>query len=261
MGSHAYGVSTDQSDADIYGFCTPEKQDVFTHLKGVIPGFDKQVANFKLWQQPHVTWRHNLEPMSPGVAKFDFNIYSIIEFFSHAMRNTPNVLDCLFVPVDVITFRTKLADMVLERRKLFLHKGAKHRYLGFAHSQLDKMRKLAAENEAEKGEIATFKQNARQVKALKHAYHAVRLCLQVRQLLADGDMQFVFAQYLREIRSAKYSYEVIVERCAELEVEIEELYATSNAVPYKPDEPAIKELLLNCLEEAYGSLDGCVARS
>jgi hypothetical protein len=39
MGSTAYGVSTDNSDQDIYGFCIPPKEDVFPHLRGEIMGF------------------------------------------------------------------------------------------------------------------------------------------------------------------------------------------------------------------------------
>ena len=43
MGSQAYGVSTDSSDFDVYGFCVPPKSLVFPHLAGEIPGFGRQV--------------------------------------------------------------------------------------------------------------------------------------------------------------------------------------------------------------------------
>jgi uncharacterized protein len=42
MSSQAYGVSTDNSDLDVYGFCIPPKDIVFPHLGGVIPGFGNQ---------------------------------------------------------------------------------------------------------------------------------------------------------------------------------------------------------------------------
>jgi uncharacterized protein len=50
-GSVAYGVSSDTSDMDIYGFCTPKKQTVFPHLAGEILGFGTQVPRFDQWQQ------------------------------------------------------------------------------------------------------------------------------------------------------------------------------------------------------------------
>ena len=39
MGSVAYGVSSDTSDMDVYGWAIPPKDDVFPHLRGEIPGF------------------------------------------------------------------------------------------------------------------------------------------------------------------------------------------------------------------------------
>jgi hypothetical protein len=51
MGSVAYGVSTDTSDMDIYGFCIPPKHIIFPHLTGVIKGFGNQGPNFEQWQQ------------------------------------------------------------------------------------------------------------------------------------------------------------------------------------------------------------------
>lgn len=41
-GSVAYGVSSDTSDCDIYGFTIPEKHLIFPHLAGEIPGFGRQ---------------------------------------------------------------------------------------------------------------------------------------------------------------------------------------------------------------------------
>ena len=39
MGSVAYGVSSDTSDVDVYGWAIPPKDDVFPHLRGEMPGF------------------------------------------------------------------------------------------------------------------------------------------------------------------------------------------------------------------------------
>ena len=38
-GSHAYGVSTDDSDVDILGFCVPSMPQIFPHLRGEIKDF------------------------------------------------------------------------------------------------------------------------------------------------------------------------------------------------------------------------------
>ena len=39
MGSVAYGVSSDTSDVDVYGWAIPPKDDLFPHLRGEVPGF------------------------------------------------------------------------------------------------------------------------------------------------------------------------------------------------------------------------------
>jgi uncharacterized protein len=51
MGSMAYGVSSDTSDCDIYGFAIPPKEMVFPHLAGEIFGFGRQKKRFDQWQQ------------------------------------------------------------------------------------------------------------------------------------------------------------------------------------------------------------------
>ena len=50
MGSAAYGVSSDESDVDVYGICLPPKELVFPHLAGEIPGFGTQLKRFEQWQ-------------------------------------------------------------------------------------------------------------------------------------------------------------------------------------------------------------------
>lgn len=50
MGSVAYGVSTDTSDMDIYGWCIPPKSYIFPHTAGYIGGFD-EIPKFDQWQQ------------------------------------------------------------------------------------------------------------------------------------------------------------------------------------------------------------------
>jgi len=51
MGSNAYGVSSDSSDNDIYGFCIPPKHILFPHISGYITGFGKKPEKFEQYQQ------------------------------------------------------------------------------------------------------------------------------------------------------------------------------------------------------------------
>ncbi len=128
MGSNAYGVSGDLSDCDVYGFCMPPKDLVFPHLRGEIQGFGRQVQRFDVWQQHH---------MQVNETSYDVSIFSIVRFFHLCMENNPNMIDSLFTPQRCVVFCTPLGDMVRERRRLFLHKGAWHKFKGYAYAQLE----------------------------------------------------------------------------------------------------------------------------
>jgi len=130
MGSVAYGVSGDSSDVDIYGFCIPHKDTVFPHLGGHIPGFGRQRKSFEQYQQHHVQYDDG--------KVYDLTIYNIVKFFTLAMENNPNIIDSLFTPQFCVLHATKVGQMVRERRQIFLHKGAWHKFKGYSYSQLHK---------------------------------------------------------------------------------------------------------------------------
>ena len=133
MGSIAYGVSNDMSDIDIYGFSIPSKNMIFPHLDGIIPGFGRQVKRFEQYQQHGIKEENNKK-------EYDITIYNIVKYFQLCMANNPNMIDSLFVPERCISFMTPIGNMVRDNRRLFLHKGAYHKYKGYAYSQLHKCR-------------------------------------------------------------------------------------------------------------------------
>src|SRR4051812_48043303 len=90
-GSEAYGVSTESSDKDVYGFAIPPKDEIFPHLKGEILGFGRQKQRFEQWQQHHII----VPPGTVGLVtgqEYDMTIYNIVKFFSLLMENNPNMV-------------------------------------------------------------------------------------------------------------------------------------------------------------------------
>lgn len=132
MGSVAYAVSNDDSDIDIYGFCIPTKELLFPHLSGEIRGFGKQLKRFEQYQEHHV------DDHSSG-KNYDITIYSIVKYFQLCMDNNPNMIDSLFTPRRCVLHSTPIAELVIENRRIFLHKGAMHKLRGYAYSQLSKI--------------------------------------------------------------------------------------------------------------------------
>lgn len=246
MGSVAYGVSNDTSDVDIYGFCIPDRSDVFPHTVGEIQGFGKQINKFNQYQQHHI-----MHPNKP--IEYDFTIYSIIKYFQLCMDNNPNMIDSLFVPRRCILYSTQVGELVRENRKLFLHKGAWYKFKGYAYSQLHKARNSVPDLGTKRREDYD-----KHGYSTKFAYHVVRLLSEVEQILTEGDLDLTRnREQLKSIRRGEWSKDQITEYFEKKEKDLEELYLAST-LQHKPVEKDIKQLLMNCLEHHYGSLDGCI---
>lgn len=246
MGSMAYGVNKDDSDEDIYGFAIPPKGIIFPHLVGVIPGYDKQWERFDQYQQHHIKFSDKKE--------YDLTIFNIVKYFRLCADGTPNAIDSLFTSPNCVKSITHVGNMVRDERKIFLSKKLWHTYKGYGFSQLNKIRnKTNPSSEKRKADIAEHGID------LKFAYHVVRLINQVEQVLVEGDMDLLAnREQLKSIRRGEWTIDEIEEYFREKEKYLEKLYAESAAVPNLIQEDKIKQLLLDCLEHHYGSLDKAI---
>lgn len=244
MGSDAYGCSSGSSDIDLYGWCIPPKEMIFPHLGGEIIGFGKQSKRFEVWQEHHI---------KDNDKEYDFSVYSVIKFFQLCMENNPNMVDALFVPTRCVFHCTQVGNIMRDNRKLFLHKGCWHKFKGYAYSQLHKMKIKNPEKGKKRAEL--IKKYGHDV---KFGYHCVRLILEVEQILAEHDLDLERnREQLKAIRRGEWDEGDIREFFTKKEKSLEELYHKSN-LRYIPDEDKIKELLLQVLEQHYGSLDKMV---
>lgn len=240
MGSIAYGVATDESDVDVYGFGIPPKTIIFPHLAGEIHGFGRQIQRFEQYQ------KHHVKDESTG-KEWDLAIYNIVKYFALCMDNNPNMIDSLFTPQHCVLHATAVGQHVRENRRLFLHKGAWHKFKGYAYSQLHKM---ATKNPTGKRK----EMHERYGYDVKFAYHVVRLLDEAEQILTAGDIDLSRnAEHLKAIRRGEVPEADIRAWATEKERSLESLYEAST-LPYGPDEGRIRTLLLECLEMHYGRL-------
>jgi predicted nucleotidyltransferase len=246
MGSVAYAVSNDTSDMDIYGFCIPHKEDIFPHLKGEILNFGTQKQRFEQYQQHHVK-------DSDSSKEYDITIYNIVKYFSLVMENNPNMIDSLFVTQRCILSCTPVAQLIRDKKDLFLHKGCFHKFRGYSYSQMHKMKsKEFAQSPKRKTEVEQYGYS------LKFGYHVVRLLNECEQILEDGTLDLERSkEQLKSIRRGEWKIEDIENYFTEKEKYLTKLYEESK-LRYSPDEEQIKQLLLNCLEMHYGSLEKAI---
>lgn len=250
MGSYAFGVATDTSDFDTVGFCVPPKDMVFPHLAGHIDGFGRQKQKFVCYQKHHVMVTDELGGKG---REYDLNVYNIVHYFHLCMENNPNMIASLFTPQDCVLHSTTVANMVRDKRKLFLHKGCWHRFKGYAYNQLHKMRTKTPEPDSNRGRmVEKFGYD------VKFAYHVVRLLDEVEQMLVEGDLDIRRNRaQLKAIRRGEVPEEEIYRWATDKEKGLEKAYEESK-LPYGPDQDAIKKLLLECLEEHWGTIEGCI---
>jgi len=250
MGSVAYGVSDDTSDMDVYGFCIPPRDHIFPHLRGEIPGFSTPGPQFDQFQQHHILDKSALAGKG---RQYDLTVYSIIKYFRLCMENNPNMIDSLFVPPRCVLYSTPVGDMVREQRHIFLHKGAWHKFKGYAFTQMRKLKTKQPQGKR-KEMIEEYGYD------VKFAYHVVRLLDEVEQILTERDIDLERnREQLKAIRRGEWTVDEIESYFAGKEKELESLY-TACQLPAKPDEARIQTLLLQSLEQYFGDLSQCVVK-
>ena len=248
MGSNAYAVTSDNSDWDIYGFCIPPKDDVFPHLRGEISGFGNQIKRFENWQEHHIVPEDKKQ-------MFDFSVYSIVKYFQLCMENNPNMIDSLYTPRNCVLHSTQIGEHVRSNRNMFLHKGAWHKFKGYAYAQMSKIaNKQNATNPKRAESIEKFGYD------VKFAYHVVRLLNEVEQILIEHTLDLTRNnEQLKAIRRGEWSLDQLKQYFQDKERSLEKVYSEST-LQYKPNEEKIKNLLLECLEMHYGNIDSAIKR-
>lgn len=250
MGSFAYGVDSDTSDYDVYGWAIPPKDQIFPHLAGHIHGFGPPFKTFETYQQHHM-----VDPSEKAGAgrEYDYTVHSIVKYFNLTMANNPNMVDSLFVPQRCILYMTPIGQMVREKRHLFLTKRSWHTFKGYAYQQLHKLRIKKPGKDSKRHEsVEKYGWD------VKFGYHVVRLMNEVEQILTEGDIDLERSrEQLKAIRRGEWTLEQVERYFTEREMLLEKTY-TDSKLRHGPDVTALKKLLLECLEQHFGTLENCV---
>lgn len=246
-GSAAYGCAEEgTSDVDLVGYCVPPKDILFPHLAGHIPGFGAEPELFQQYQDHHIK-------APDGRNEYDLVVYGLPKLFNLCMQANPNMLDMLYLPRHCIRHSTALSEHIHLHRKVFLSKEIYHRFRGYAYSQMTKM--TAGANRANEKRAKTISEHGYDT---KFAYNIVRLALECEQLLGAHELVLNRdGNFYRAIRAGEWSQEQVIEWFEAKSRTLEQLHDRSS-LPETANREAVRQLLLDCLEMHYGSLEDAV---
>jgi predicted nucleotidyltransferase len=238
MGSFAYGVSSDMSDTDVYGVFIPPIDYIFPHTAGYIHGFGEKPPEYDTFQKHHIKVNER---------EYDIQLYTLVNYVQSCMENNPNLIDSLFVPERCVIHQSMVGEILRENRRLFLHKGIHKKLMGYAYSQLNKIRT----KEPEGKRLAMIEKFGYDV---KFAYHVVRLVQQAEMVMMHHDLDLEEnRELLKSVRRGEWTLDELEAWFKKRRDELDTLYIDSD-LRLTPDYDTIKRILMQCLEAHYGSL-------
>lgn len=208
MGSRAFGLASEDSDTDRRG--------VYLAPTPLFWRFDKPPAHVE----------------GPAVEQFSWELERFLEL---ALRNNPNVLECLHSPV--VEHADALGRELLALRGAFLSRQAHTTFVRYAAGQ---RRKLDAD--------------VRQYGAprWKHAMHLLRLLTSCRDLLRTGELRVDVGEErerLLAVKRGEVSWQEVESWMARLQDEADTARDTS-PLPAAPDHARVEDFLIRARKAA-----------
>ena len=121
MGSVAYGVSSDTSDVDVYGWAIPPRM-ISSRTCGV--KFSVSARRKPDFSNIRSITFDDTDALAGHGRVYDLTIYGIVKFFNLAMNNNPNIIDSLFTPVNCVLHSTRVGDIVQREPETVLAQGS-----------------------------------------------------------------------------------------------------------------------------------------
>lgn len=155
VGSHAYGLNTEDSDVDRLGlFAHPTEKILGIHLS-----------------------QQSIVRTAP-----DVTFHEAGKFIALALKCNPTITELLWLPEDLYETRTPLGNALIGIRQSLLSAPlVRNAYLGYATQQFRRL-----ENRSEQGDHS-FSADTRK-RTAKHARHLLRLLVQGTDLYLDGEL-------------------------------------------------------------------------
>lgn len=213
-GSHLYGTATEESDIDYRG--------IFIGNKHYYLGFGH---------------KDTIEIPMNMFKNTDTTLYEIRKFFSLALAGNPNIIEYFFIPTKTSSPEW---EHILMQKDFFISKKVKHKFMGFAAAEMDKLLSLSEKiDDLEEGKRKS---------AFKHAYHWRRLIDECIEILDTGTITFPRPnrEYLLDIKFGRIPIKDVIDSAKDFREKIEASYNTSPLPDFTLNNAA-EEMLVNII--------------
>lgn len=195
----------------------------------------------------HVVHRTQPEGERSGPGDLDLTLYSLRKWMRMALNGNPTILLPLFVDLDsefVLKREEPLASSLHTLKPAILSQRAGKAFLGYMRQQLGRLTgEQGGQRKPSRPEL---------VEAYgfdtKYAMHVVRLGMQGRDLLRDGDIQVPMPEdqqgFCRSVRTGEVPFEDVLEHARDLEEEMKTILEDgSSPLPKEPNREKVSAWL------------------
>ena len=225
MGSHAYGLATEDSDVDEKGIYLPPAA---WHWS--IHPLPEQIE-FKRGHAGEIV----LE--SIAIDGDDYCWWEIEKFLRLALKANPTALELLFAPDSCVRELTEVGERLFAIRDALLSNLIYQTYSGYALSQFRRMKRTIAAGKSHRP---------------KHAMHLIRLLLSGITAVRTGEVQVDMSAHREEllaIKDPEYPFAAVFDRALELDAEFQSAMESS-VLPQKPNVEAVDAFLIEARRAA-----------
>ncbi|OYN98908.1 putative nucleotidyltransferase [Propionibacteriaceae bacterium ES.041] len=237
VGSGVHGIAIEGTDDH-------DELGVYLEPEAYVFGVDRPREDY--------VWRTQPEGARSGPGDTDLILYSLRKYLRLAIKGNPTVLLPLFAPPESLIVRTPLGEELRGLRSAFLSQVAIERFLGYMHSQYQRMLGQSKRNVPNRPELI-----ARYGWDVKYGSHALRLAYQGREIAQTGHLTLPLAERQRQrvlaVKRGEVPRTEVSQEITRVSAEVRGLLDTRRTpLPERADVPRINAWAISAQRRHWG---------
>lgn len=197
-------------------------------------------------------WRTQPEGVRSGHGDTDLVMYSLSKYLRLAIKGNPTVTLPLFAPAESLIILTPLGEELRAMREQFMSQQAVERFLGYMHSQHERMLGQSRRNVPNRPELIE-----KYGWDTKYGSHALRLAHQGYEIASTGHLTLPMPDAARErvlsVKRGEVPRDEVSAEIAHLEAEVRRLLDTGRTpLPPVADDTAITAWSIDAHRRHWG---------